>query len=139
MQLFFKGFIGKCCCKLRTALNRCLIYPYTQIPKVLQILRANKNDKKHLDNKMILECSKVWRGFHNVEYFFFCRWWWKPNNMLYCENTNQTLLIMPNIKKYLEHQMVRKNVNLKAEMPSLYAAFCFRELIVCFGEHVPQI
>ena len=59
--------------------------------------------------------------------------------MLYCENTNQTLLIMPNIKKYLEHQMVRKNVNLKAEMPSLYAAFCFRELIVCFGEHVPQI
>ena len=35
--------------------------------------------------------------------------------------------------------MVRKNVNLKAEMPSLYAAFCFRELIVCFGEHVPQI
>ena len=59
--------------------------------------------------------------------------------MLYCENTNQTLLIMPNIKKYLEHQMVRKNVNLKAEMPSLYAAFCFRELIVCFGENVPQI
>ena len=35
--------------------------------------------------------------------------------------------------------MVRKNVNLKAEMPSLYAAFCFRELIVCFGEHVPEI